>query len=750
MALPQINGTYSAHLGGSLSQSIDLTSIANGSWMFLSVMCSSPTMTITPPAGWTVITNAHVTGTRTNYAFAKIRDASDGSTATFTQSTTGSASYGFIWGSGANTVNTWMVGTDWARAANSTEPSGSRYSNVARSITTTDNERLVLAVSHEATNAMVASNEVSSVSPTGWTQRMYLSQVALNDRIETIWMGSKALSTPSSSGDVTVTYSSPQDSNGWAMQIAIPGVAVVPPLSPVVVGTSTTYAGNTTTGFTINRPSGGASNDYIVVAVRGQSGTGTVGPASAGFTRIGPAYVASSTTYRINGFYAKPISDISTEPTSYDFTMTTGTGNVRLVATAFLVRGVDLANPVAGYFDSYGGTTITNGRQVDSYALSASPALALFMGASEFAAPNDHVPVTLPSNYNPISSVVTSTNLGSSRTYLWVGAKEESTATAAASMTWGTPSGAAAEGVALRGTSSVPPDPDGPGCNVRNGSGITVKMYHMTAAGARTPQNVVPMRRGFNTVAESLAKHGFTWAHRGGSVSYPEMSLHGYTQSVARGYGVLEVSLARTSDGVWFGLHDQTTDRTSGGTYGNASSQTWAQVQAQQNIAGPGSPQPYMRWEELIATYGSTHVIVADPKHALGSYRTEFLNMVNRDLGPTKAIIKYSGGGSGAAALSTAAQALGFQTWGFFYAGDASAAQGGNGSMQTWAGSWTTIGMEYGASQAIWDEALAFGKPVIGHIAPNQAAYDMAMAKGASGVQVSGVGVVAPVSWWTQ
>lgn len=303
--------------------------------------------------------------------------------------------------------------------------------------------------------------------------------------------------------------------------------------------------------------------------------------------------------------------------------------------------------------------------------------------------------------------------------------------------------------MALNGSTSAPVDPSGVGLATRNGSGQTVRTFYTTTDGPRTPSAIIPMRRGFNSVSDMLAKPGFTWAHRGGSASYPEHSLYAYTQSVARGYGVLEISLARTSDGVWFGLHDQTTDRTSGGSFGNASSQTWAQIQAQQIVVGSqGAPQPYMSWSQLVAKYGKTHIIVADPKYAL-SYQTEFLNMVNNDLGPTRAIIKYSGVGSGAAALSTAAQALGFQTWGFFYATDASASQGGSGALQTWAGSWTLLGMEYGASQAIWNEALAFGKPVIGHIAPNQAAYNTAMTKGASGVQVSGVGVVAPVSWWT-
>ena len=316
-------------------------------------------------------------------------------------------------------------------------------------------------------------------------------------------------------------------------------------------------------------------------------------------------------------------------------------------------------------------------------------------------------------------------------------------------ITWSGAAGPAAEMISFQGLTSAPPPTEGYGFNSRNGAGDVVKVFHTTASGVRTPSDMVPMRPGFANVTELLNTPGATWAHRGGSVSYPEMSLYAYTQSVARGYGVLEVSLARTSDGVWFGLHDQSTDRTSGGTYGNASTQTWAQVQAQQNIAGPGAAQPYMRWEEVVAAYGKSHVFVVDPKYALGSYRTEFLDMIDRDLGPTKAIIKYSGGGSGATALSTAAIGRGYQTWGFFYAADASAALGGSGALQTWGPYWTTIGMDYTASQAVWDEALALGKPVIGHIAPSQTAYNTAMAKGASAVQVSGVGVVTPVSWWT-
>lgn len=746
MAIPQVSGSYSAHLGSGGTVTFDISSVATGGWMIISAMSSSGSLTITPPAGWTTFVQAVASGTRTNFLFAKIRDAGDGTTAIFTQNTSTLMSYALIWGTGADVVANWALGSQWIRATDSIEATGARYNNVSRGITTTGSDRLVLAISHEATLAMTQSNEISTISPSGWTQRIYLSQVAVNDRIETIWMGTKELASAGSAGDITLTYTSPQDNNGWTIQLALPPATIPSTPAPSIVGTPSTYTGTTTSGFTISRPTGGATGDYVVVVFRGQNSSATVAPASSGFTRLGPAFVTSSPN-RMNGFYGKPVTDIATEPTSYTFTLTSGSG--RISATAFFVRAVDLTTPLAGFFDSYAGTGVTSGMQVDAYALASSPALALFMGAADFSATYDHTPTALPSGYSAISSVVTTTNLASSRTYLWVGGKEASATVTAGSMTWGTASGAAVEGIALRGVAVEPVDPAGLGYAATNGSGVAVKMYHTTVSGARTPTDVVPMLRGFRTVTEALAKPGATWAHRGGSVSYPEMSLHGYTQSVARGYGVLEVSLARTSDGVWFGLHDQTTDRTSGGTYGNASSQTWAQIQAQQNTAGPGGPQPYMRWEELIAAYGATHIIVVDPKYALGSYRTEFLTMVNRDLGPARAIIKYSGSGSGAATLATAAQAMGFQTWGFFYASDASAGQGGNGNLQTWGPSWTTIGMEYGASQAIWNEALALGKPVIGHIAPNQAAYDTAIAKGATGVQVSGVGVVGPVSWWT-
>jgi hypothetical protein len=752
MAVPQVTSSLAIR-SATTSTVLDISTIVDGSWMVVSVM-SAFNETVTAPGSWSVLSTAQQSGSRSNYVFGKIKESADGSTVSFAKSGTGTAAFSLIWGSGAGGVTDWKIGNRWLRS-DSAEPVGQRFNNIAPSVTTTLNDELVLAISHEATNAKVTPMEITNTPIAGWTQRLWLEQVAINDRIETIWIGSKEMASPAASGDVVLTYNSEQDSNGWAVQIAIASpVDTAPAPTPVVVGTPVNViSAAMPTTFTINRPTGVLSGDYIVVGIRNQVASKTADATSPGFTRLGAAFIPSHAQSRMHGIYGRPVTDVTVEPASYTFTMSSDGG--RLVATAFIVRGVDLANPLAGYSNSYNGTIISDtgaqGNRSESYPLDAAPALTLFMGSSEFASPVDHTPTVLPSGYTEITHVVSSTNTAISRTYLWFGRHETLLSpVSAAEMRWSSTASGAVESISLRGTNATPPDPAGLGIAAADGAGNTTKVYYTTADGPRTPSAFIPMRRGFNTVTEMLAKNGATWAHRGGSLNYPEMSLYGYTQSVARGYGVLEVSLARTSDGVWFGLHDQTTDRTSGGSFGNASSQTWAQIQAQQNTIGSqGAPQPYMRWEQLIAAYGRTHIIVADPKYALGTYRTEFLDMVDRDLGPTRAVLKYSGSGSGAAAFSSAAQARGYQTWGFFYASDASAGLGGNGSLQTWGNSWTILGMEYTASQAIWNEALAFGKPVIAHIVPDQAGYNSSIAKGATGVQVSGVANVAPVSWWT-
>lgn len=259
----------------------------------------------------------------------------------------------------------------------------------------------------------------------------------------------------------------------------------------------------------------------------------------------------------------------------------------------------------------------------------------------------------------------------------------------------------------------------------------------VTAGGTAT----VPKPPGFSSVAQMLATPGATWAHRGGSANWPEMSEYGYDQSVQAGYGALEFSAHRTSDGVWIGSHDPTLNRTSQTTgLPNISAMTWAQVQTYQNsLTSSGTPRPYYRMDDFLDKYTPTHVCIVDPKNDVGRI-AEFLAICDAHGGNTKIVVKFFGQGGGSTALADAATVKEYQTWGYFYEVDVA-----DGDLAADQSHWSILGMEYGASQASWDAVLAYGKPVVGHIAASQANYDTAIAKGARMVQVANVAGVTAV-----
>ena len=124
---------------------------------------------------------------------------------------------------------------------------------------------------------------------------------------------------------------------------------------------------------------------------------------------------------------------------------------------------------------------------------------------------------------------------------------------------------------------------------------------------------------GYSSVADMQSHDPFYVAHRGGSARWPEMSMVAYEKAVELGVGALEVSVARTKDGVYFGLHDKTLDRTSlvsGGI--DPSTLTWAQLTSKyQNKLNATDPAgvPYARIDEIFAKFASNHVIFVDPKY---------------------------------------------------------------------------------------------------------------------------------------
>lgn len=243
-----------------------------------------------------------------------------------------------------------------------------------------------------------------------------------------------------------------------------------------------------------------------------------------------------------------------------------------------------------------------------------------------------------------------------------------------------------------------------------------------------SPKAMRKVSEGYGSVTDmlSLPAPYFRIAHRGGSVSFPEMSMHAYTQSAMIGYNALEMSLARTSDGVIYGLHDETLLRTSGVDIA-ANTLTWEQTQAYTTFG-----KPFLRFEDLVEMYPN-HVIFVDPKHIAHNLLGEVLDIMDAN-GPQRFVAKYFGISS---EWSRLARLRGYLTWGYFY-------ENNEAQMDAYQDKWDILGMDYNASQASWDKLLSYGKRVIGHICPNNAAAQMALAKGATGLMVSGTKLVAP------
>ncbi len=242
---------------------------------------------------------------------------------------------------------------------------------------------------------------------------------------------------------------------------------------------------------------------------------------------------------------------------------------------------------------------------------------------------------------------------------------------------------------------------------------------------------------GYPSVQAMLSQPEFYSAHRGGSADGPEMTMRAYQDSAKRGYGALEISLARSSDGIWFGLHDDTLDRTSQ-VQGlpPASAMTWDEINGYQvTLNADDDPQPYLAWTEFSSVFGKSHVLFVDPKYA-SDHIDEFLGMVARDVGVDHAVIKAYGDDT---ALADKARARGFTTWGYYYTADVK-----SGLVSRTEDHWSMLGLNWDAPPEAWRQVVSSGKPVIAHIIADTAQRDTARREGARGFQVSDIAGVAP------
>jgi glycerophosphoryl diester phosphodiesterase len=201
-----------------------------------------------------------------------------------------------------------------------------------------------------------------------------------------------------------------------------------------------------------------------------------------------------------------------------------------------------------------------------------------------------------------------------------------------------------------------------------------------------------------------------------------------FTRAAATGADVLEMSVGCSSDGVFFGLHDSTIDRTTSGS-GTASSLTWAQINSYtiDIPVWPGvAPQPHYKLEDFVKKFADTHVLMIDPKHTLGVNSGDMWDLVLSLTTSDRVIYKYSGN---VASAATEASNRGLLSWGYLY--DTQQA-----SFSTYNNlGWDMLGLNYDASQAVWDDLASYGKKIVAHVIMSQASWDEAKAKGAHAAQ---------------
>lgn len=261
-----------------------------------------------------------------------------------------------------------------------------------------------------------------------------------------------------------------------------------------------------------------------------------------------------------------------------------------------------------------------------------------------------------------------------------------------------------------------------------HGEGAALVWVHEAPQDIPAQMRVMPS--GYPSIDAMVAQKGFLVAHRGGSASWPEMSMRAYTNSVAHGAGALEVSTGRTSDGVWVLAHDQNLKRVDPSAPTTPIAQmTWAEVQ-QYRTAG----EKILRIEEYLEAYGRSHITVLDPKYSA----TQWADLAKLLPADAKSRVIWKSAGD-ATWLAAQWKAAGWRCWGYAYAQHAD-----DGSLAKWAASWDYLGFPWDATPAQWSKALSLGKPVWAHICPTKAAYDQGISRGAVGCMVSGVADVLP------
>jgi len=218
-------------------------------------------------------------------------------------------------------------------------------------------------------------------------------------------------------------------------------------------------------------------------------------------------------------------------------------------------------------------------------------------------------------------------------------------------------------------------------------------------------------------------------AHRGGSVDYVEMTDDAYTHMDQLKLPAREVSVWRSSDGVWVCSHDRSTLRVTG-TDLDIPANTWATLSVLRTTTGGF---PLARLDTLLAAHPDpAWVWFIENKQDLNV--TAFLDLLDGFTNSTGRFVIKSVPG---AATATTGITRGYSTLGIYYETDLP-------NLDATSDGFVLLGMDYTASGTAWATILTKSKPVLGHVVLSAANAATAYGLGAAGLISGKIAGVVP------
>lgn len=430
-----------------------------------------------------------------------------------------------------------------------------------------------------------------------------------------------------------------------------------------------------------------AVGDYTLVFVGGVNSTGTAPTITppAGWTQVGTSPVDGTSPQLTGGLYSRFRQAGDTN--SPVWTFSTGANMVYGVVS---YPGVDPTTPYTGFsIDAYAGTTTA--KTTASVSTTGGWVVSGFLdrNGGVYTALADTLRVT--STHTSSSSMVIQDSNGNVAT-----GSQTRTATGPATSV---------------GLSFII------GLNPAASGGTTVD----TVTTGLSASGMFPVG---DPLGNWLLRHGALYvAHRGGSATYTEHSAYAYQQLDALGIIAREVSVWKTTDGVYLASHDRDTSRVFGaGQSIDIPTNTYAAVMAATAAGTTVGGFPMARLTDLIAASPTWTVWFVDNKQ--GTNISTFLDTLDAYAdAPNRFVIKAVFN----SAVPAAARLRGYRSWGYWYETDLT-------QFDTYKGNFDIHGLDYLASGTAWTQVLADGKPVLGHVTLTKAAQDAAFALGAYGV----------------